>query len=56
MGSPPPRDLESVQEAGGSAHPGAGRGAEPGPEAGEPAMGEGKAGRGIILKLRAAIT
>lgn len=41
---PPPRDLESVQEAGDSAHPGTGRGAEPGPEQGGRAWGRGSRG------------
>lgn len=52
---PPPRDLEGGQEADGSAHPGPGRGAEPG-RAGGPGAGEEEPGRGIILELRAAIT
>ena len=52
---PPPWDLESIQEVGGSAHPGAGRGTKPGlgRRAG---WGQGELRRGIILKLRAAIT
>lgn len=53
---PPPRDLESVQEASGSAHPGTGRGAEPGSSRRGSEWGRRGSERGIILKLRAAIT
>lgn len=53
----PRRGLASVQEAGGSAHPGTGRGAQPGPRAEMRGVGGGAGGEGgIIPKLRAAIT